>query len=102
MTLEELAQEAAKAINQTPPGFEAKITLIMPGQWGKSNKKRLVSKGKCPVGYIINEDETGLWVHFDALDVLAYCVANGVREVTITAGSQEAEIRDNSNQEKNL
>lgn len=78
MTLEELAVQAIESINETPKPFEAKLTLIMPGVWRKSNKKRLMPKGKCPIGSIVQETNNGLTVLFDAVDILAFCIANGV------------------------
>lgn len=79
MTFQELAEQAIKAISETPKPFEPKITLIMPGQWRKTNKKRMFPKGKCPVGDIVQETDAGLTVLFNAVDVLAFCVANGVK-----------------------
>lgn len=76
MTLKELATQAIKAINETPKPIEPKITLIIPGVWRKSNKRRLCNGG--PVGDIVEETTNGLTVIFDAVDVLAFCAAKGV------------------------
>ena len=47
----------------------ATISLIMPGKWGKTNKRRLYKGG--PIGEIVNDnfDGRGITVLFDALEV---------------------------------
>ena len=45
------------------------ISLIMPGKWGKMNKRRLCKGG--PIGEIVNDnfDGRGITVMFDAVEV---------------------------------
>jgi len=68
MTLEEIIKQCDEqiAIGYSPA---PSITLIMPGKWGKTNKRRLCKGG--PIGKIVNDnfDGRGITVLFDALEV---------------------------------
>jgi len=67
MTPEEIIKQCDEqiAIGYGP----ASISLIMPGKWGKTNKRRLCPGG--PMGEIVNDnfDGRGITVLFDALEV---------------------------------
>lgn len=77
-----LAKLVIESINATPKPFPARITLIFPGmEW--QEKPRLTTNRTGPVGYPVQEGEDGLWVVFDALDVLAWLTANGVVKLTV-------------------
>jgi hypothetical protein len=72
----ELKALAQKSVDETPNGFEPKIDLIIPGRWGKSNKKRL-AKGS-PVGDIVQETQAGLTVIFNAKEILEWLKGLGI------------------------
>ncbi len=78
MDINDLAQSAISAINNTPHGFSPGITLNMPGEWGKRDTRRLAGV-KSPLGTIVQSFAGSITVQFDAIDILAYCVANGVQ-----------------------
>lgn len=67
MTPEEIIKKCEEqiAIGYGP----ASISLIMPGKWGKTDKRRLCKEG--PVGKIVNDnfDGRGIVVMFDAVEV---------------------------------
>lgn len=75
MTIKELTTLAIEAISETPKPIDPKIVLIMPGERGKLNKKRLLPSGKRPIGEIIEETNNGLSVVFNAIDILAFCIS---------------------------
>lgn len=74
ISIPQLAIEAVKAINQ--PVSSKSLFLKMPGKWGR-NDYRYLSGRKSPKGKIIQSFVGGVIVHFDAIDILAWCVANG-------------------------
>lgn len=74
MNIEKLMLSAKNAINNTPKPFQPAITINMPGKWGKKNEVKLYGKNS-PTGTIVQSFEGGITVHFNAIDVLAYCAA---------------------------
>lgn len=83
MNLVELAKLSIKSINETPKDITPTICLIMPGAWRRSNKKKLVPNGKSPIGDIVQETSDGVWVIFDATDVLAWCIASSGGQIQV-------------------
>jgi hypothetical protein len=77
MTIHELAAAAIESLNKNVLPSPALLTLIMPGKWGKSNRKYLAGP-RSPQGQIVQETTNGLTVIFEATDILAWCVAQGV------------------------
>jgi len=75
MTKEEIIK---KCDEQIAIGYgPASISLIMPGKWGKTNKRGLCKGG--PVGEIVcdNFDGRGIVVMFDAKEVRKFLYENG-------------------------
>lgn len=72
----------AKAINETPKDSTARIVLKMkPNPRCPRQRKLVPTRGKAPVGQFMQQDETHDWYMFDAMDVLAWLVANGAAQV---------------------
>lgn len=76
MNVLELAKAAIDTLNDAPKEIEPNIVLKMPGRWGISRKKYLAGP-KSPQGDIVKEDHEGVYVVFDAMDILIWCAANG-------------------------
>lgn len=79
MELVDLAKLAIEAINQKSQFGTGKpgITLQMsPPQKHERPQRKLVPHGKCPVGTVLSRMDKYDVVTFDAVDVLAWCVAN--------------------------
>lgn len=79
MELVDLAKLAIEAINQKSQFGTGKpgITLQMsPPQKHERPERKLVPRGKCPVGTVLSRMDEYDVVIFDAVDVLAWCVAN--------------------------
>lgn len=76
MEILELTQAAINALNNTPNGITPTVVIKMPGKWGTSKLKYLDGP-KSPQGNIVKEDYEGVYVIFEAIDILAYCVAKG-------------------------
>jgi len=57
------------------------ISLIIPGKWGKTNKRRLCKGG--PIGEIVSDnfDGRGIVVIFDALEVKEF-ISNQLLQAT--------------------
>jgi hypothetical protein len=52
-------------------GVDAKIRLVIPGQWGNSNRKLLIKAKGAPFGEIISDaDDKHVLVAFSAKEVL--------------------------------
>lgn len=86
MNLNELAQAAINSINhnnQNGIDIDPSVTLLMPGKWGGRRKKYLAGP-KSPQGEIVKESHNGVTVIFEATDVLAWCVSQGVDVQIIT------------------
>jgi len=65
MSIEELLKKCDKQINMI--GDNAIITLILPGKWGKGDKKRLCKGG--PIGVKTVEFEDSVLCTFSAVEV---------------------------------
>ena len=79
MNIIKLADLAITAINQKSQYGTGKpgITLQMrPPQKQERPTRRLVPGGKCPVGTVLARMDDYDVVTFDAVDVLAWCIAN--------------------------
>lgn len=76
MEILELAQAAINSLNNTPDWMNPTVVIKMPGKWGTSNLKYLDGP-ESPQGNIAKEDHEGVYVVFEAIDILAYCVAKG-------------------------
>lgn len=78
MTPAELAERCVGQINLVGNGAE--VCLVLPGKWGKTDRKRLCPGG--PVGQItgeaVGERKPSLVVFFKAMDVLAFLAAKGL------------------------
>lgn len=66
-----LAHEYGGLKNSTPC-----VTLQMPPSKRESPTRRLVPRGKCPIGQVRARMGDYDVVSFDAVDLLAWCVAN--------------------------
>lgn len=75
-TLNELAKAAIDSLNDSPLS-DGSVILEMSGKWGAS-KRRYLAGPKSPQGDVIQEKPGSVMVLFSALDLLAWCVANGV------------------------
>jgi hypothetical protein len=77
MTPAELAEQCVGQINLVGNGAE--VCLVLPGKWGKTDRKRLCPGG--PVGQItaeaMGEARPSVVVFFKAMDVLAFLAAKG-------------------------
>ena len=76
MNVQQLAGYAINAINKTPKQLPPTLMLRLPGKWGASDKHPIVPGSQC-VGDIVQEFSNEVTVIFDAIDLLAWCVANG-------------------------
>jgi hypothetical protein len=87
MTIDELAAECIKAINQKSlPGLEkskACITLKLPETKGEPRCRKL-GKGKSPMGEVVSREDKYDVVVFDAVDVLAWIVAVSGADIVIS------------------
>lgn len=82
INLLELALAASNSLTNTPSPIPPTIAIKMTGEWGTTNQKYL-NGANSPMGNIVKEDEDGVYVIFDAIDVLAYCTAKGVVNIDI-------------------
>jgi len=73
MNIQTLAESAGKRIND---GLED-IVLVLP--WSKSKRHRYLAGSKSSKGEIVGGSIEGHVVAFNAIDVLAFCVANGAK-----------------------
>lgn len=74
MSPEELAQRCAQAIN----GGWKHVQLTVPGHVrGQRVRLDRTSRRKCPIGEHVCDLETSTLAAFDAVEVLAWLVANG-------------------------
>jgi len=66
MTIDEIIKQCDEVINNQ---IGRHISLILPGKWGKTNKRKLCKGG--PVGEIVSDNFSGpgIIVLFDALEV---------------------------------
>lgn len=83
MRLQELAKAATNAINQAGIAigkYRPKVIIKMRSSKHESKTRRLIPGGHCPIGEVISRLDDGDVVAFDAVDLLAWCVArsNGV------------------------
>jgi hypothetical protein len=81
MTLKELAELCANAINTTGKEYTPRITLRLP-EGDAGSRYRFLSGRKSPKGTIVAWGFDGYdTVVFDAVDVLAFLTACGVVEI---------------------
>lgn len=88
MRIEDLAMKCREQMARV--GNEALIFLVLPGKWGKTDRKRLCRGG--PWGHINGEDMTGngVVVSFRAIEVLAFLAARGLVRVEVATDSGDA------------
>lgn len=84
MNLSDLVKAAADAVNA---GRDT-ITLVIPGAAGKTGRKKLVPRGKAPVGEVLCEQQrhggrAECVCAFNSLDVLAFLTAKGLVTATV-------------------
>jgi len=88
MDIIELAVSCLKALDHKGavdlPGTPH-IILQMPPQKAERPTRRLLPRGKCPVGRVISRCGDYDVVSFEAADVLAWCVANSNGAITLEA-----------------
>lgn len=71
MTPAELIQQCEQAIaSPVSGGPEAKVTLIVPGRFTASGKKRLWKGAGSPVGKCLSENQNGVICLFSAQEVI--------------------------------
>ena len=80
MNISEALEHCRKQQNLTGKD-DATVGFFLPGQWGKTNKKRLCKGG--PAGEIVqdNLDGRGVYVLFKANEVIAYMTKVGKEAV---------------------
>lgn len=82
MNLQKLSQACTNAINQghRVGDYRPNVILKMASSKRKSDRRRLIPEGHCPIGKVIEWRVDGDVVAFDAVDLLAWCIArsNGV------------------------
>lgn len=90
MNVIELADICVGAINQKSTFGTGKpgITLQMPPQKQERPTRRLVPRGKSPVGTVLSRMGDYDVVTFDAVDVLAWCIANSNGMLKIQEGAE--------------
>lgn len=74
MTPEEIIKHCNKQIDIMKsinfPEEKANISLLLPGRWGKTNKRKLCKLKEAPVGEIVQDNfGKGLLVMFNAVEV---------------------------------
>ena len=85
MDIVALAQEAIKVVNHP---VSSNLFLQLPGKWGKSNHRYLAGENS-PKGQIVQAFVGKVVVCFDAVDVLAWCVANSGGKITVSQPATE-------------
>lgn len=77
MTFDEIAELCSERINNKL----TKVLLVVPGKPPRGRRVRLdrTSRRKCPMGEVANwqDNPPRTVAYFDAVDVLAWMVANG-------------------------
>ena len=90
MNIYELSMLCVKAINQKSlPGLEKStpsVTLQMPPSRREARTRRLVPSGRCPIGSVLSRMGEYDIVVFDAVDLLAWCVANSNGGIKLEGG----------------
>lgn len=71
MDILSLTKEAIRVINHPVSKY---LVLTMPGRWGTSSIHNL-SGPNSPQGEIVNAEGGNITVYFEAIDVLAWCIA---------------------------
>ena len=87
MNIFELALEAQSVINHP---VSSSMFLKMPGKWGKSDYRYLNGQ-KSPKGKIVQAFVGEVMVCFDAVDILAYCVANSDGQIKVAENQESGE-----------
>lgn len=77
--LQRLAQIAGESINTTPEEFEPTLHLFIQGKQGDETGKVRLTGPESPQGEIVEENTGGVKAIFNAIDVLAWCVAHGAK-----------------------
>lgn len=98
MTLEELAEMAAQAINQhNSLGLSSKptITIRMPPSKHESKTRYLIGRGGCPRGTVVSRMVDYDVVVFEAINVLAWVSACLMMEQVSSVGKKEVASRKN-------
>lgn len=80
-----LAKKAMEVINDP---VSSNLFFNMPGKWGKSNHRHLAGPNS-PKGEIVQSFVDTVVVRFDAVDVLAWCVANSGGKITVAPPSNQ-------------
>lgn len=71
MDIFSLTKEAVRVINHPVSKY---LVLTMPGKWGKSGFHNLAGPNS-PQGEIVAAEDESIIVYFEAVDVLAWCIA---------------------------
>jgi hypothetical protein len=90
MNIQELANKAAEVINHAgKSGFPGQDTLqlVMPHRkkWAET---RYLAGRNSPKGTYLDYCKDGEIINFDAIDMLAWCVANGATGTAVIDGKQ--------------
>jgi len=85
MDIVALAQEAIKVVNHP---VSNSLFLQLPGKWGKSDYRHLAGANS-PKGEIVQASVGTVVVCFDAVDVLAWCVANSGGKIAVSQPATE-------------
>jgi|LGOV01.1.fsa_nt_gb hypothetical protein len=73
MTLQEIIKKCEEEIARS--GEKADILLLIPGKWGKTNKRKLFKIKGAPVGEIVCDNfGKGLHVMFNATEVKKFII----------------------------
>jgi len=95
MNLQELAESAVYHINyykKLHPEMSPIMVLIVSGKQKKNQKHKYLSGRNSPKGEILATEKDQLTVMFDAWDILAYCLANGVEYSLIEKGKENENL----------
>jgi hypothetical protein len=90
MKLLDLVKQCTQAINQVAlvdiPDAKPHIYLRMSPARQERPTRKLVPSGKAPIGKVLSRNGDFDVVAFEAVDVLAWCVANSGGTIQVTEG----------------
>lgn len=87
MDIQQLAQVAANRVNS---GGKI-LQLVMPYS-KRTHRYRYLAGRKSPRGRVLGDGNTGEIVNFDALDVFAWCAANGAHVAAYDSNGNEVDF----------
>jgi hypothetical protein len=88
MDIQELANKAAEQINyasKVPIGNQAVLQLVMPHRKKWAGTRYLAGRNS-PKGTYLDYCDEGEIINFEALDILAWCVAKGAKGTVVLNG----------------